>query len=175
MLRNDLSQRAIRRIAGFVSAVLLDKLSSRDGLDQKTKSVLAKRVRARLDEPADEEVDPTAQAQSDVALLHKEGKLDDAAVEKAAEAGKREFVIAALALLARTPLETARRIIQSGTAKPAVALVWRAKLSMRVAFKVQSLVMRLKGGALLPARDGVDFPLSEDEMLWHLNYFGIEA
>lgn len=175
VLRNDLSQRAIRRIAGFVSAVLLDKLSSRDGLDQKTKSVLAKRVRARLDEPADEEVDPTAQAQSDVALLHKEGKLDDAAVEKAAEAGKREFVIAALALLARTPLETARRIIQSGTAKPAVALVWRAKLSMRVAFKVQSLVMRLKGGALLPARDGVDFPLSEDEMLWHLNYFGIEA
>ena len=175
VLRNDLSQRAIRRIAGFVSAVLLDKLSSRDGLDQKTKSVLAKRVRARLDEPADEEVDPTAQAQSDVALLHKEGKLDDAAVEKAAEAGKREFVIAALALLARTPLETARRIIQSGTAKPAVALVWRAKLSMRVAFKVQSLVMRLKGGALLPARDGVGFPLSEDEMLWHLNYFGIEA
>ena len=175
VLRNDLSQRAIRRIAGFVSAVLLDKLSSRDGLDQKTKSVLAKRVRARLDEPADEEVDPTAQAQSDVALLHKEGKLDDAAVEKAAEAGKREFVIAALALLARAPLETARRIIQSGTAKPAVALVWRAKLSMRVAFKVQSLVMRLKGGALLPARDGVGFPLSEDEMLWHLNYFGIEA
>jgi hypothetical protein len=96
-------------------------------------------------------------------------------VERAAEAGKREFVIAALALLARTPIETARRIIQSGTAKPAVALVWRAKLSMRVAFKVQSLVMRLKGGELLPARDGVDFPLSEDEMLWHLNYFGIEA
>jgi hypothetical protein len=35
--------------------------------------------------------------------------------------------------------------------------------------------MRLKGGELLPARDGVDFPLSEDEMLWHLNYFGIDA
>ena len=175
VLRNDLSQRAIRRIAGFVSAALLDKLSSRSGLDKQTKSVLAKRVRARIDEPVDEERDPTAQAQSDAALLHKEGRLDDAAVEKAAEAGKREFVIAALALLARAPMETARRIIQSGTAKPAVALVWRAKLSMRVAFKVQSLVMRLKGGELLPARDGVDFPLSEDEMLWHLNYFGIDA
>jgi uncharacterized protein (DUF2336 family) len=175
VLRNDLSQRAIRRIAGFVSAALLDKLSMRSGLDKETKSLLAKRVRARLDEPVDEEHDPVAQAQSDAALLHKEGKLDDIAVEKAAEAGKREFVIAALALLARAPMETVRRIIQSGTAKPAVALVWRAKLSMRVAFKVQSLVMRLKGGELLPARDGVDFPLSEDEMLWHLNYFGIEA
>jgi uncharacterized protein (DUF2336 family) len=175
VLRNDLSQRAIRRIAGFVSAALLDRLSARDGLDKETKSLLAKRVRARIDEPVDEVRDPAAQAQSDVALLHKEGRLDDSAVERAAEAGKREFVIAALALLARAPIETARRIIQSGTAKPAVALVWRAKLSMRVAFKVQSLVMRLKGGELLPARDGVDFPLSEDEMLWHLNYFGIEA
>ncbi|HEX7727152.1 MAG TPA: DUF2336 domain-containing protein [Rhizomicrobium sp.] len=173
VLRNDLSQRAIRRIAGFVSAALLDKLSARDGLDRKTRSVLAKRVRARIDEPAEDEPDPVAEAQSDVALLHRQGRLDDFAVERAAESGKREFVIAALALLARAPVETVRRIIQSGTAKPAVALVWRAKLSMRVAFKVQTLTMRLKGGELLPARDGVDFPLTEDEMLWHLNYFGI--
>ncbi|HEY7978649.1 MAG TPA: DUF2336 domain-containing protein [Rhizomicrobium sp.] len=175
VLRNDLSQRAIRRIAGFVSAALLDKLSARDGLDRETRSVLAKRVRARIDEPDDEDADPSVQAQNDVALLHKEGRLDDFAIERAAEAGKREFVIAALALLTRTPVETVRRIIQSGTAKPAIALVWRAKLSMRVAFKVQTLVMRLKGGELLPARDGVDFPLTEDEMLWHLNYFGIAA
>ncbi|HSM96497.1 MAG TPA: DUF2336 domain-containing protein [Rhizomicrobium sp.] len=175
VLRNDLSQRAIRRIAGFVSAALLDGLSAREGLDKETRSLLTKRVRARIDEPSDEEPDPAEQALSDAMRLHKEGRLDDHAVEKAAEAGKREFVIAALALLARTTVETARRVIQSGTAKPAVALVWRARLSMRVAFKVQTLVMRLKGGELLPARAGVDFPLTEDEMLWHLNYFGIEA
>jgi uncharacterized protein (DUF2336 family) len=175
VLRNDLSQRAIRRIAGFVSAALLDKLAKRDGLDQETRSVLARRVRARIDEPVDDVRDPGEQAQSDVALLHKGGRLDDAAVERAAESGKREFVIAALALLARAPREIARRIVQSGSAKPAVALVWRAGLSMRVAFKVQSLVMRLKGGELLPARDGVDFPLSEDEMRWHLAYFGLEG
>jgi hypothetical protein len=28
---------------------------------------------------------------------------------------------------------------------------------------------------LLPARDGVRFPLSDEEMLWHLNYFGVTA
>jgi hypothetical protein len=133
------------------------------------------RVRQRIDAPEDEERDPAAQAQSDVAALHREGRLDDSAVEVAAESGKREFVIAALALLTRTPPETVRRIIQSGTAKPAIALVWYAKLSMRVAFKVQTFVMRLNGGELLPAREGVRFPLTEDEMLWHLNYFGIEA
>jgi len=175
VMRNDLSQRAIRRIAGFVSAALIDKLAGRNGLDQKTRSELAKRVRLRIDEPVEEARDPGEQASADVALLHREGRLDDAAVERAVESGKREFVIAALALLARAPADTVRRIVQSGTAKPAVALVWRARLSMRVAFKVQSLVMRLKGGELLPARDGVDFPLSEDEMRWHLAYFGLEG
>jgi hypothetical protein len=44
---------------------------------------------------------------------------------------------------------------------------------MRIAFKLQTFVMRLGAGELLPAREGVHFPLSEDEMLWHLHYFGI--
>jgi hypothetical protein len=66
-----------------------------------------------------------------------------------------------------------RRIVESKSAKAATALVWRAGLSMRVAFKLQTQVMRLTGPALLPARGGVDFPLTEDEMRWHLSYFGV--
>jgi hypothetical protein len=42
---------------------------------------------------------------------------------------------------------------------------------MRIAFKVQTLLLRLPSGELLPARDGVHFPLGESEMTWHLNYF----
>jgi uncharacterized protein (DUF2336 family) len=173
VLRNDLSQRAIRRIAGFVSASLLDKLADKHGLNEATRAQIAKGARARIDEPEDVLADPVASAAMEVAALLREGKLDDAYVEKAVESGKREIVIAALALLAQTTVDVVRRIVQSGTAKPAVALVWRAKLSMRIAFKLQTFVMRLGAGELLPARDGVRFPLSEDEMLWHLNYFGI--
>jgi hypothetical protein len=33
--------------------------------------------------------------------------------------------------------------------------------------------MRLPGHELLPARGGVNFPLSKEEMRWHLDYFGI--
>jgi hypothetical protein len=28
---------------------------------------------------------------------------------------------------------------------------------------------------LMPARDGVDFPMGENEMRWHLSYFGVRA
>ena len=34
VLRNDLSQRAVRRLAGFVSAALVEKLAARIGLEE---------------------------------------------------------------------------------------------------------------------------------------------
>ena len=46
---------------------------------------------------------------------------------------------------------------------------------MRVAFKIQAFVMRLPPNECLAARNGRDFPLSEDEMRWQLGYFGINA
>jgi uncharacterized protein (DUF2336 family) len=173
VLRNDLSQRAIRRIAGFVSVSLMDKLAAKHGLSEEVRAQIVKGARARIDEPEDVLDDPAISAAMEAAALQREGKLDDLYVEKAVESGRREIVIAALALLAHVTPDVVRRILSSGTAKPAVALVWRAKLSMRIAFKLQTFVMRLGAGELLPAREGVHFPLSEDEMLWHLNYFGI--
>ena len=64
-------------------------------------------------------------------------------------------------------------VVSAHSAKPVVALVWHAHLSMRTAFKLQTHVMRLPGHELLPARGGVNFPLSKEEMRWHLDYFGI--
>ncbi len=78
---------------------------------------------------------------------------------------------AALAILAQVPLETVRKILAFRSAKPVTALAWRAKLSMRVAFRIQRFVMKLPTDELLPAREGVRFPLSDDEMRWHLELF----
>jgi uncharacterized protein (DUF2336 family) len=170
VLRNDLSKRAVRRLAGFVSSALIAKLAARNGLDDKTRQHLTKRMRERLD---DEAVDPDVVKSPDVKALFKAGKLNDGFVESAAELGRRETLVTALSLLAKVPEDAVRRILQSGSAQPVTALVWRAKLSMRVAFKIQSFVMHLAAGELLPARDGVHFPLTEDQMRWHLNYFGV--
>jgi uncharacterized protein (DUF2336 family) len=172
VLRNDLSQRAIRRLAGFVAASLVERLASRHGLDDETRDFLSKQMRTRLDTSADDHVDPAA---AEVAKLVKRGDLNDHCLEAAAEAGRREFIVAALSRLAKVTGDTVRRILDAGTAKPLTALVWRAGLSMRTAFKIQTFVMRLPAGELLPARGGVGFPLSESEMRWHLDYFGVPA
>jgi uncharacterized protein (DUF2336 family) len=172
VLRNDLSQRAIRRLAGFVSAALVERLAARHGLDDETREVLAKQTRARLDSAGSENEDPAA---AEVAKLFRQGGLTDSSVEAAAEAGRRDFVIAALAKLGNAPAQTVRRMLDAGSAKPITALTWRAKLSMRTCFKIQTFVMRLPARELLPARGGVGFPLTETEMRWHLDYFEVPA
>lgn len=176
VLRSDLSPRAIRRIAGFVGASLIQRLSERHGLDAETQQMLARQLRSRVDAgDTDTERDPAQLGASEAERLFRAGKLDDNFVEGAAEAGRREAVAAALTLLANVPADTTRRILQSGAAKAITALVWRAGLPMRAAFKIQTFVMHLKGDDLLPARGGVAFPMTEDEMRWHLGYFEVKA
>lgn len=171
VLRSDLSQRAIRRIAGFVSGSLIEKLSERHKLDDKTRQHLNQHMRARI-EAGDTDDAPEA-TKDNVEALFRSGKLNDDYVEAAAAAGQREKVASALAFLARAPVEIVQRILQTKSPRPVTALVWRADLSMRVAFKIQRFILHLKAGDLLPARSGVDFPMTEDEMRWHLDYFGI--
>jgi uncharacterized protein (DUF2336 family) len=171
-IRADLSQRAIRRIATFVGAALIEKLSQRHNIDEETRQHLNRQLRARI-EAGDDAVSAEDSARHAVAAAKAAGRLDDTFVEDAAENGRRDVVAVALATLARVPEEIARRMLQFGSAKPLTALVWRAGLPMRTAFKIQRFIMKLPTDQLLPARDGVRFPLTDDEMRWHLGYFDV--
>ena len=173
VLRADLSKRAILRIATFVGASLIEQLSARYGLDPEVEHHLNKELRLRLAEGTSPTTNAGEIAARDVAAAAASGKLDEAFVEQAANAGQREAVALALAELAKVPEATVRKILASRSAKPLTALVWHARLSMRLAFKIQSFVMKLSAGELLPARAGVHFPMTEDEMRWHLGYFNV--
>jgi hypothetical protein len=108
-----------------------------------------------------------------VAKAKAAGKLDGVFLEQAAQAGNRELVTLALAELTGIAEAKIKRILAARNAKPIVALIWHAHLPMRTAFKIQTYVMRLPSHELLPARGGVNFPLSKEEMRWHLGYFDI--
>ena len=173
VMRTDLSKRAIWRIASFVGASLIEQLVGRYGLDEETKTHLNKELRVRLQEEGKGEHDGLEAAVRDVAAARAEGKLDEKFVDAAATGGQRDVVALALVELAHVAEPIVRKILASRTAKPVTALVWHAGLSMRVAFKIQNHVMKLGASELLPARAGVHFPMTEDEMRWHLNYFDV--
>ena len=171
-LRADLSARAVRRIAGFVGAAIIERLAARNDLGQATRTYLNRQLRLRLEEKTDA-ADAAAAAAASVAKAKAGNRLNGNFVEDAALASQRESVILALAELAQVPAANVRRVLASCRAKPLVALVWRAKLSMRVAFKIQTFVMKLPAHELLPARGGVGFPLTDEEMSWQLSCFDI--
>ena len=141
-LRADLSARAIRRIGSLVGASILERLAARNDLSDATRIHLNRELRARLAESPAVVRRPMSPADM-VAAARKEGRLDGAFVEQAAQAGQREIVVLALAQLANVSEQTVKKILSAGNAKPIVALVWHTHLSMRVAFKIQTFVMKL--------------------------------
>jgi uncharacterized protein (DUF2336 family) len=172
-LRADLSARAIRRIGSFVGASILERLAARHDLSDVTRIHLNRELRARLSESAGNDQDPLLSPADAVTAARKEGQLDGLFVEQAAQAGQREMVVAALSVLANVTDQTVKKMLSAGSAKPIIALVWHAHLSMRVAFKIQTFIMKLPSRDIMPARGGIGFPISKDEMRWHLNYFNI--
>ncbi|WP_207455334.1 DUF2336 domain-containing protein [Azospirillum sp. SYSU D00513] len=189
--RPRLPARAMARLASFVADNLLKVLQERPDLDPSAARALADAVRERVgkrgtdgrgrpvldigeDEPAGRE-EPAERPADRARRLNKEGKLTEKLVEGALDEGDRAFVLAALAELSTVPLPIVDRIIGTHAARAVTALVWRAGLSMRFARQVQLRVAQIPPKTALNARDGVAYPMSDDEMRWQLEFFGIEG
>ncbi len=174
VLRPDLSTRAIRRIAGFVASSLITELCERNKIDDDLLKDLKRRVRQRIqeeDDLSDESAALAETARQEAERALKEGRLDDGFVREAAEAGNSALVVECLALLTKFSPAIVKRMIESKQGKAIVSLTWKAGLSMRTALKIQTFVARVPPHAMAMARDGVDFPLTDQEMNWHLSYF----
>lgn len=168
--RPELSVNAIRRIATFVSSAILNVLQAEHDLDGETAKVVAEAVKKRIKEEAnsDEQAETVA---SKVAKLDEAGKLNEEAMLQAAQSGQRGFVAEALALKAAVPVGVVNKMLDSRSGKAATAVSWKAGLSARGAMKLQQLVARVPANAMIHARDGVKYALSDAEMLWFLTYF----
>ena len=173
VMRADLSLRAVRRIAGFVSSSLLRMLCERGDLDEDTASLLSKRVRERLEEEgiAHDSKSSDEIAAAEVKAAFSAGRLNDEFVIQAIDENNRRMVTHALAHLGHVPKHIVERILVSQSGKAIMALVWKAKLPVRVAVKIQNVLARLPTSKVVLAREGIHFPMTQDEMLWHLSYF----
>lgn len=123
-------------------------------------------------EAAEEPEEEGESVEEKVTRLKKEGKLDEDAVDEALHAGQRVFVRAALALLAEVPVDVVDKILSARSAKGVVALVWKAKLPMRLAVQIQTRLGGISPRQALQARGGTAFPLTSEEMTWQIEFFG---
>ena len=174
--RPALPGRLVSRLAAFVAQTLLTRLAARTDLDGATRDVINKAVAAQLrTQSAAESEAPTSApaepAEDRAHRMQREGKLDEDSLWTALDQGDRGFVRAALALLAGIKEPIVGKILSARSAKGIVALAWKADVGPRVSYQIQLRMAGLSPRQALGPRNGT-WPLTPDEMTWHLEFFG---
>src|SRR5690606_14515965 len=138
------------------------------GLDEETALWLKARAQAAIENGEKGDERPlTVEAMTEA---FEKGCLGDELVTGAATLSYRQPVVAALSLLAGVPVHMVETVIDSRSGRGITALCWKAGLSMRTALAVQTHVAHVPSGNIVLPREGIDYPLQENEIRWHLQY-----
>ncbi|MCH2547020.1 MAG: DUF2336 domain-containing protein [Alphaproteobacteria bacterium] len=166
--RPELTTRTINKIARFVSEAMIMDMEDRGMITKELGENLTKAIASRLYNP---HIDREKEADRQAINLFTQGDLDSQYVMAALDSGEREFVVAAISLLADVPKSATKKIIDSDNPKDITALAWKSGISMRDAIQLQLKLAKIHYSKLLYARDGKYFPLSEGEMLKILSVY----
>ena len=171
-MRKELSFDLARQLSGFVEVSVLDMLKKRTDYTPPVRTAVADLVQRRMaytaspggqKEPAEERLKRYAA----------DGNLGPEVIHDAIVWQDTAFVVLALAFLARVNVVIVKKMLHSGAARPIIALCHKAGLPMRLAVVMQTDFERLKPKDLIYAKGGTDYPLTEDEIQWQLEFFGV--
>jgi len=171
VMRAELSLRAMRRIAGFVAASLIDELVDRHKLEDGIAGELRDSVRSRLG--AASETEAASPGPDRARKLFDAGKLDDEALVAAMDKNERDFVFTALTLKSGLDQQMVAKIVQSRVPRSVVALAWKAGFSMRTAMRLQLRVALIPPQQILNAKNGFDYPLGPADLEAQLKLLGV--
>jgi len=169
--RPKLSQKAVLKLAEFVAENVFETLKKRPDLDEHTAGAVREEFSRRIEAAERSRTrDEGGSPEKRVKSLHALGRLDDTAIKDAAQSGDVHFVKAALALKAKIRITVVNAIFDLASVKGIISLCWQAKLSVATSVVIQKRI------ANISARDvqgslGGDFPYTNEEMTWQLNYF----
>lgn len=163
-----------KELAEFVDASVRDILMSREDFDDEVTEEIAAVFRRRLDFSQEGEagLEPV-EVRAKKALAG--GKLDEDTLSDAMAMRDSAFVNTAIALRIGVPVEVVTKVFELKAPKPIVALAWHAGLSMRMALALQKNMGHVRPQELIYPREGTDYPLTEDEIRWQLEFLGLKG
>ncbi|WP_033069499.1 DUF2336 domain-containing protein [Thalassospira australica] len=103
--------------------------------------------------------------------LHAKKKLTAKEVAKALAANDVKFARASLAVLSGIAPDAVSKVLNTHSAKGVVSLTWKAGLPADLAVKIQVKLGHVPPSQTLNPRNGNQYPLSEDDMNWQLEFF----
>ena len=172
--RGNLPVRTVRRIASFVSAALFERLIENNDVEEKAVDEMRMEVRKRIDsnELLETETDAAREkAMERAEKLFKQGKLTEDVVKKAIDVNDSHFTRYAISHMSGLPSEVVRKMLGSGSGKAVTSLCWKAGMTMRTAVQLQRKVAKVRPNSLLQARGGNEYPLTDDDMEWQIEFY----
>lgn len=172
-VRPELSLDLARQMVGFVDKIVLDVLEQRSDFDAATRDSLHATIKRRLSFL--QSGNPQESADQKIARFVQAGTLTPEVISDALAWQEMDFVLAALGHFAGLPAKTVGTMLEAGSAKPVVALCWKANMPMRLCIELQQRAAGLKPKDIMYAKGGTDYPLTPDEIKWQLEFFGASA
>ena len=102
--------------------------------------------------------------------MNQESKLTDESINDALQSGKLDFVAAALVELSGLESATIMKAVSDRNAKGIIAISWKAKLPSWVVEQLQLRLCRIPRQDVMVTPEGSDYPLTEDEMNWQIDF-----
>ena len=172
--RGNLPVRTLRRIASFVSAALFERLIENNDVEEKAVDEMRMEVRKRIDsnELLDTETDTAREkAMERAEKLFRQGKLTEDVVKKAIDVNDSHFTRYAISHMSGLPSEVVTKMLGSGSGKAVTSLCWKAGMTMRIAVQLQRKVAKVPPNSLLRSRGGNEYPLTDDDMKWQIEFY----
>ena len=164
-----------KELAEYVDASVRDLLFERNDFDEETKEEVADIFRRRMEFASTDEAQKEGGVIQHIQKMIDEDRLNEAAISDAVAMRDKEFVFRAMAHMAGTDPDTVSGAFETQSPKAIIALSWKAGLSMRMALQLQKEVGHISHKKLLYPRNGTDYPLSDDEIKWQLDFLGLKA
>ncbi len=177
--RPRLSAQSAAKLAHIIADNLLETLEARDDLDDKTMEAVRSVVQHRIDGEAETKDRETSMDYLSIPPplsvaehLYEAGKLDQKVVSRAIQASDSAFVVAAITVMSGLPLDVVQKIFASHNPKGVVALAWKSGLPAKLAVAMQKRMARIGPSEIIKPKAAKSYPLSEDEMMLQLKFFG---
>lgn len=177
--RPKLSSRAVNQLARYVARNMVDMLAARQDIDAETARQVTETLQKRIEED-DPDLKPRQKKQSeglsDSELLTRVKtilKTTSAAEAVTSMVDQREtgLAVAAITILTGYDYAKVRKSFSQRVPKPIMALCWKAGLPASLAVRIQYRVAKISPSNVLQAGPGGDYPFTEDELNWQLEFF----
>ena len=169
-----LSKRAALYLAGFVDKAIQSLLSARQDFDAETTKEVAQVVRRRVEFEQDWKAGGDVSPSERAARLYKAGKLDEHVISDALAMREHDFIKESLAVMGGIPRALFDQTIELKAPKPFIALCWKAGIGMRLCLRLQQEVARIPHKDLLYPKGGTDYPMTDEELNWQLDFLGVK-